>query len=499
MKARVLSLAACALLSWGAPACCAAVAAPISNWSPEGVSPSQFSAGDVLTQYGLRRRAAAAFVAHVAFRQGDDAAVMTLRKAGMAYRVDTDIDGAHYAMGRSAGRRWRQTPAGTVRAILSDVQGDDLDRWPEAIVGFDGASCTSGGTDAGHWVVACRGTGDVPHWFFIDRQSGVIDREVEREGSRVETFRFDDFRQTPEGLLPFHWTVSGPQHDAEATVTGVESSAENAADLAMPDSQVETFAMPAGAKAVGVPAGFNPAGGITVPIDIDGHLEHLVLDTGTTQMLMDVGEASRIGLRVKFDHAVARTATIGSLRASALPIQTVNLFNGRVTGIIGNEFFKGHVVHIDYAGDRVDVLSRSAFVPPESAIALQADCSEGMPLVAMRLGNAMRTRVALDTGSGIVILARTFFSGDDASPPIGSGFGRSSYMNFLEGPLLVRGAGQVAIGLGSVEIRNAPAAVEVGSPESLDIPLDGIIGTRVLSSFEIWIDYDTNRLWLRPR
>src|SRR5579871_5236305 len=100
MKARVLSLAACALLSWGAPACYAAVAAPISNWSPEGVSPSQFSASDVLAQYGLRRRAAAAFVAHVAFRQGDDAAVMTLRKAGMAYRVDTDIDGAHYAMGR---------------------------------------------------------------------------------------------------------------------------------------------------------------------------------------------------------------------------------------------------------------------------------------------------------------------------------------------------------------------------------------------------------------
>jgi hypothetical protein len=38
----------------------------------------------------------------------------------------------------------------------------------------------------------------------------------------------------------------------------------------------------------------------------------------------------------------------------------------------------------------------------------------------------------------------------------------------------------------------------VNAGDAIEIPLDGIIGTRILNRFEWWFDYDGGRLWFQP-
>ncbi len=140
------------------------------------------------------------------------------------YRIDASVDDADYSMGRDGGKRWRRTPNGVVRFIESDVQGDELDRWPEAVVGFDAATCSVAGQSDTAWVLTCRAPWDVPHWFYVDKESGRVSREVSREGTRVVRYDFSDFRNTINGTTPFHWTISGFGGDAEVEVVSVQAA-----------------------------------------------------------------------------------------------------------------------------------------------------------------------------------------------------------------------------------------------------------------------------------
>lgn len=89
----------------------------------------------------------------------------------------------------------------------ADVQGDDLDRWPVVAIGFLLTQCDLVGEIRGSaraFVLACVPDGEIPHWFYVDAQSGLVRREVTRDGSRVVTYAFDDFR-TERGIeRPIH-------------------------------------------------------------------------------------------------------------------------------------------------------------------------------------------------------------------------------------------------------------------------------------------------------
>lgn len=461
----------------------AAVAATLL-WQPARLSPTRATTETMLAAY---RRDVVPFrerVSRLHVVEGPDAFDAIALQRGSDYRIDLTLGGAAYAFGRDEGVRWRRTPAGTVRVIASDVQGDALDRWPSAVFGFDQNACapdgeTRDGNDL-RWVLACRAAGDAPHWFFIDAASGAIVREVAREGVHVVTYTFD-----ANG-----WTVDG--FGGKATVTSVADGARAVAerDVAIPASRGDVFALPDGA-ATPVRAFFGPDD-VAVPVTIDGQPSEFVLDTGTTQILIDPRVAARAHLRTTLGHAIVRRLAIGALTGHDVPVQVVDLFGGAMGGILGNEFFTGHIVHLDYAKRRLELLDRASFVPPPGAPAMAVDFGEGMPLVEAQVNATDGERFALDTGSTEVLLNAPFahIAGVD---------GRSALTveQFLEGPIDVTHGSADALRFGPVAFEHLRVGAVRPSASNLDIPLDGIIGTDELRYFEWWFDYDGGRLWLR--
>jgi hypothetical protein len=175
----------------------------------------------------------------------------------------------------------------------------------------------------------------------------------------------------------------------------------------------------------------------------------------------------------------------------------VNLFHDRDgAGILGNEFFIGHIVHIDYTHRKVQLIAHDVFQPPPDARPIGIDVREGMPLVQAGANGVIGERFALDTGSYWIMLSSNFAdaTGADKDPIVRF---RPQTIGFLEGPVAVQLREMPSFEMVPYRFPNVEADVEIRAAGNLDIPLDGVIGQNVLSAFEWWYDYDDGIAWLR--
>ena len=425
--------------------------------------------------------------------------VVTVRGADV--RFDTAIDGANYAEGRSGGLRWRRTPNELVRVIASDVQGDDLDRWPLAFFPYAASDCAVIGetsTAPAAWVVEYRAAHDSPHWFFVDESTGHVVREIFREGSRNVTFAFSDFRSGEGGVRPNAWHVSGAGGDADVTIAGIVPQAVAADVVAIPPSHT-ALAQFSGPSAV-VPAIFN-RDRITIDSVVNGHPGRFFLDTGTTQILIDEGAARNFGLKPILGHAIVHRLSTGSITFDDLAAETVSLEGFGVDGILGNDYFVGHIMHVDYRHSHADVLPEEGFVPPPGTMEVVANFDEGMPLVPAVIGDVETSRVALDTGSADVLVLRPL-SGFNPSTFDRLGIGHGGVvgrLRFLEGAIGFEYAPASKIEFaGFLFLHNQIRIEAPWSGDAVDFPIDAIFGTQVLDQFEWWYDYDRGQIWIRP-
>lgn len=372
---------------------------------------------------------------------------------GSSYRIDVRLDGATYEMGRYGSQYWRRTPSGEVRIIGADVQSDPLDRWPRAP--FSGVR--------------------IP----------LPKREVDRDGAHVFTYVF-----VPDG-----WDISGYGGDAAVRLTSLHAQPVTDADVEIPHGQPVQFVLPPGGDAK-LPAAFARDGEMTVPVEIDGARRLWHVDTGTTQILIDIGEAHRLGLHPKFGHVIIPELRVGDVVAHGLPAQAVDLFGDQIQGLLGNELFTGHIVHIDYATHTLELIDHRIWTPPASATKIDADFREGMPLVTCTVDGIAGSRFALDTGSYWIVLAQPFAQTVHAGD-FHAVRAVQNRMQFLEGPVWAVLAVVPHFGIAGVDLPSVDAQIEAPNAENLDIPLDGIVGNNVLSAFEWWYDYDDGAIWAR--
>jgi hypothetical protein len=503
---RAAAFATVLVVAW--LACAAPARALNGRWQPPDIHPKTVSLAEVLATYrrGLGNPEAryAQRIEHYALANKDLKLTATFTVRNDEFVASTSLDGAVYDQGLSRGLRWRRTPAGLVRIIESDIQGDDLDRWPLALLPILDADCALVGESAGSspaWVVEYRPPHGYPHWFYIDEKSGLITREVMREGSRVTSIAFDDFRPIAGTQRPYRWRLSGAGGPLDVSVEEIDLVPVARKTVEIPLSRTD-FAPFAGPSAP-MPAAFSRINGIKLKTSLNGHTLNFLLDTGTTQIIVDDGVARRLGIRSTFGHAVAKELAVGSLRIENANILTVPLFDN-LDGILGYDFFAGHVVHVDFHHFHVDVIDRATFSPPAAAWLLEAGCDEGLPMIAVPFGGAVARRFVLDTGSPDLLFSQYLSDRDGISfestglVPM-SGPGGQQLLEFLEGPVAVRRATLPSIRIGPATIRGVPTWTEqLNAGERIELPIDGVIGTRILSLFEWWFDYDGNRLWFRP-
>jgi hypothetical protein len=157
----------------------------------------------------------------------------------------------------------------------------------------------------------------------------------------------------------------------------------------------------------------------------------------------------------------------------------------RVDGLVGADFFRGHVVQIDYDAHRIRLLKPEAAAMSGKALPLQLRPS-GMCL-PIRVNGHQDQWVRLDTGCAMALEWVT----SDVTPGIV--------------------AHQMAIGLAAISIPQAETSVGIGDQEFENVPTGlhktpifpgeaGLLGNGLLSRFSsITIDVSAARVTLEKR
>ncbi|GAC1578172.1 MAG: hypothetical protein NVS3B7_11730 [Candidatus Elarobacter sp.] len=500
-------------------ACLAAMrTTAVAAWQPADLRPSHSGLEDVLARSALATGTLDARFAQRrerwTYANGAHRLAVRVAVRGADYRVTIPLGEAVYEAGRSQGVPWRGDANGIVHATYSEDQGDALDRVPRALFPLDHADLSLAGETAGPspaWVIADSPRHDKPHWLYVERSTGAIVREVVREGARTVVTTFDRFERDAGALRPRRWHVEDGTH-ANAIDVRVDEIVPGIVDeraVAVPRTQ-HVFA-PLGSTANGVislPARFV---GRTIVVDValDGSKQQMILDTGTASITLDSATARRHGWQPVLEHATVPRMTVGGLGLANVSVLAIPFgpYAG-ATGILGLDFFFGHVVHVDYANARVDVLepaiADAVFQDPRNTV-IAANVDEGLPLVGASFGKASGERFAIDTGSPHLYVLEPFvrrWSGEIArhwSPAAFPGGASAANVDYLEGSIRVAARRVDAFEFGGVRFRGATVGVEErnGLGNAIAIPLDGIIGTDELQHFDLWFDYDRARVALR--
>jgi hypothetical protein len=497
------------LLVLGAPG------AACAQWRPPGIGPSTATLAGVLAihdkavgptppGYDNRRET-------WTYTNGTHRLPVAVAVRGENFRVDVTLDGATYTAGRWNHARWRGDANGIVHGTQADLQSDAIDRFPDVLFGFRPQDCELAGETAppdAAWVVADRPEGDRVHWLFIDQSSGLLVKSILREGQVVETTTFDRFEPSSGTLRAQHWHVTDGNRtdDIDADLDGVVTGGvSDAAIIFPPSSDRRTFAAPPPAgERVQLPAQFFRDGRIDVTVDLDGSRYVFDLDTGTASISLEAAVARRLAGGVVLEHATVGKMRVGALQAENVSTLAIPIFGGSLQGILGYDFFFGHVVHIDYWHERVEVLSGRAaeavFEDPSLTV-LAAKVDQGLPLVHAEIGAAAGDDFALDTGSPRFYVMQPFaqtYAGEIAAHWMRVSQGTRP-IEYLEGTIEVVPYRAADLLFGRIRFRNVDVGVEVPSRlgTAIAIPFDGIIGTDILRNFDLWFDFDHGRVGMR--
>jgi hypothetical protein len=449
------------------------------------------------------------------YRNGERRLPVRVNVRGDDFRASIALGAAEYSAGRIDGVRWRADDNGIAHATLSDSQGDALDRLPQSIFPYETADLTLAGESERFgpaWVLVDRAPRDKPHWFYADRSTGAISHEITRDGGRTIVTTFDRFETVRGATRPRHWRVSDGDaaDDLDVTVDAVEPQPVAASDVALPAPRhVFATASPPPNGAVALPTHFR---GRTIFVDValDRRPSEFVLDTGTAGIVLDRSIADDRHWPAILEHATVPRMSVGPLRASnvstlAIPLR---LGYGSLGGILGYDFFVGHVVHVDYEHERVEVLAPDAAEPffhAPGAYVMEANFDEGMPLVRAGFGGSFGDRFALDTGSSQLYVLAPFerrFASEIAArwtPANFRGGLTTTDQVYLEGSISVAARLVAEFSLGPARFNDVIVGIEVpnGRRDAIDPALDGIVGTDQMRVFDWWFDYDGGRIAVR--
>jgi hypothetical protein len=476
------------------------------HWEPPGITPSTASLGPVLEQFatksGLTNEAYLQRVEQYALVAGGERVMSERTVRDSDFKAVTTIDGGAFSSGRAAGIRWRRTPNGLTRTISVDVQGDDLDRWPLGNLPFDPRSCTLAGesqTPRPSWVVEYHPENDVSHWFYIDKASSDLIREVWREGSVVVQLDFDDFRTVDGIRRAYHWKAGGSGQAADVTLLSIRATPVSQSDVARPPSHVTMYdGAPEGETNLHVTFKWGGSA-IVARGSLEGHPVEYLIDSGTSQVLVDGGLAHSVGIHTFLGHGIARELSLGAIHLHDVAIQTTSLLGYGAQAIFGYELFASRVVHINYLNGEVGVLASVPDAALVRTFRLNVNCDAGMPIVAATVDRASGPAFALDTGSATVVVLRYLWEHDGADRTDLPAKSVAFYqIRYLEGPLVVDET-QGNVVLGPVKVKGETVQIErPNKGDAIEPPLDGILGVNVLGGFNWWFDCADHTAWFKP-
>ncbi len=426
------------------------------------------------------------------------------------------------------GQRWRQTFNG--RTVLESghdprndqsafalVEGAAPDALPAAQIHLLGEI-----HNPKRYVLRVDFTSSVAEWIFVDEHSNLVARrEFVTEGRR-ETIEYDDYR--PLGTYQTPWRIVAHDERPYDTMTYrklVDRSDMPVAvrDVAVPDNVRRLIEFPSARLSVDLPARFID-GKIVVRATVgDGRGFDAALDTGSSAIVVDRQTIDDLGIptygrRSGFSMgpyvkswAILPKLEIGpvvmhDVVVTVLPLSLIVDERTRVVALLGFDFLADAVFHIDYSHRRVTAIEPSAFHPAGTATrALAVNLTDGVPRTSVAFGGASGDRFILDTGGNRTVVFSHFASqhpmavhdleltGDEMQDPRHTrGYGIGGSLNFASVVI-------PALSIGDRTFSRMSAYRTVDGDFN-DEAGDGLIGSDILSAFDLWLDYAESRVLL---
>lgn len=360
--------------------------------------------------------------------------------------------------------------------------------------------------------------------FYDAKTFALVRRETSYLGHLVVT-TYEDFRTVNGVTLAFKRTVSDghPENDYVETTTKLEIGVPVAeGEVAIPGSRRLPVKLPDGVSSVRLPARMDDYGRIIVRVTINGRGLDFQLDSGASGIVLDRDVARQLGLTTsgRWSNTVAGTfvstnavvpraqvgpITMSDLVVEALPFNYQNDWNTKVVGLLGFDFIAGAVLKIDYANGTVDAIPSEKFTPPENGVVLDAILDDNVPMITMKMNDALGSHFILDTGSDLVIAFSGFAKrfpdavDDHSEHKIVSRILNVVGVQGVGGRLSMHGTILKSMQLGNVHYKDYLALVLLSDQDEFEgEDADGLAGIPLLRTFDVYLDYANSRVVLVP-
>jgi hypothetical protein len=434
---------------------------------------------------------------------------------GSDFRTTVQQGGFVWSYGVYRGQQWQQDANGLVTASSNLFQ--DVDpfvasfRKPEAL--SSGVKLLGLTTDSpANFVVQVMPRNGLVERRYYDQRTYLLTRvELTDYDGHRQVWQYGDYRQVSGSTVAHRidYERDGTAVTLETSVLSYAPAATATFDLSAPASR-PLFNL-GDHDAVVIPARFTDYG-IIVPVSIAGRGLDFLLDSGSSDLLIDPDVASQLGMKSSgavrvsfagdFTMANARAAnfSVGALNAQDVVFSTASfqeqLPTQRIVGLLGTDFIASGALEVDFK-NKVITLFRS--VPAGlaahgwSELPLRMDYN--VPLVKAAYSGLPGYFVA-DLGADYTTLYPHYFAQFPNAIPRGTP--DQGEMVTLGGkPFGVRHLTMKRLVLGDWIFGDVQVVVpSVAYAQQRDY--DGLIGRDTLSSFNLIFDYANRQLWFKP-
>ena len=430
--------------------------------------------------------------------------------------VTTDReDGFEWASGSSRGQDWSRDANGLV--TLNSGYYDEVDPFAVSLR-------TSDDTASGVKLLGLTTDPPAQYVVEIEPEQGLLERRYYDAQSfllsRIEMRDYDGHTRVwhYSGYLPaFGRQVArsidyGDDPNAKTShteVTGYQRQPAGAVSFSVPAS-TPLFDL-AGRDEFTVPARFETEG-VIVRVSIGGRGLDFLLDTGSSDILIDPTVARELGMqtsgaqRMSFagDYTIANTRapdfSIGDLRASSVALSSAvfeePLEGTRIVGLLGTDFVGNGVLEVNFGKQQLVLhakLPENLATQGWSMISIRLD--DGVPEVKATFSGIDGHFIA-DLGADYSMLYPHYFDRFHITVPRGTQ--DQQQMEGIAGqPYGIKHFTMRSMVLGDWVF----GGVDVTVPSSNAVQerdYDGLIGRSTLSNFNLIFDYKDRQLWFKP-
>jgi len=437
--------------------------------------------------------------------------------------------------GTDGTQAWEQDPSGNVRLLTGEELAESKADSNFSLEDFnpltdnDKAAVTLRAAldpETGCYVLDVKLKNGSPSTFYLDPQTYLTRKRVSPSGGLSGTATYLAYQEHEGVQLPSRISlrITGFPLVLNATLRTVASLPTLAASLFQPPTIAKDwlFLSPAQNSAVTLP--FEIIGNeIVVPVTINDHPLHMMLDSGASGMFITEAAAKALSLPLQdslpalgyggaasLGEVTDTTVDIGGgVQISHLPIDVIKNAaytrlsnqNDHTDGSIGYGLFSRFRVSIDYAAKTLALSDPTAAQPPLSAatVVVPIKLEAGTPTIMASVDGRASGRFTVDTGnSGPVSIYNQFATlhkmmpkTNDPDVRIRRGFGIGGAFRFLYWP-------HHTIRVGSAQISNQPISLVTGPGMAQVSTEAGNIGNVFLSHFVVTFDYVRGLMYLTP-